>query len=233
MKYILAFLIPISLFSIAPTTKTLGDCSDGTKRTVTYIDSNNDGKYDKTLYRYCDGGLSNKPLKHTLTSPQLPEDFEVEEQVNNDCSQSGVNIDIMYHILDSNGIITHEAIIYCNIDTTYISEYIAPSMMKHDVPVGTVGTVGSTVSYEKENTFTDISEFFKEQKNSSEFKENKKFEVILVNRNNNEIFQRTFFANSNNFEKMFYNNFKINEIGEEYIIHISSEEVDYLIQSED
>lgn len=230
MKYILAFLIPISLFSLPPKTTTLGGCSDGTSRTVTYIDSNNDGKYDKTLYRYCDGGLSTKPLKHTLTSPPLPEDFEVEEQENNDCSQSGVNIDLRYHILDSNGIITHEALVYCDIDTTYISEYTAPSMMKHDVPVG---TVGSAVSYEKESTFTDISEFFKDQKKSSEFKENKKFEVILVNRKNNEIIQRTFFANSNNFEEMFYNNVKINEIGEEYRIHISSEEVDYLIQSED
>lgn len=227
MKYLIVILlIPIALFSRPPQTATLGDCSDGTKRTVTYIDSDNNGSYDKTIYRYCDGQISNKPLKMTLTAPPIPPVFSVNELENNNCSQSGVNIDLRYHILDSNGIITHEVTTYCNNDTTYISEYIIPPMLKQEVLVGTV------VSFEKENMFTNLNDFFIEQKNRPDYEVDKKFEVILID-NNNKIFQRTFYANSTNFKEIFYNNIKKSEIGEKYLIEISSEGNNFLIRTED
>lgn len=227
MKYILVFLLPIALFSRPPTTSTLADCGDGTKKTVTYIDSNNDGNYDKTVYRYCDGEISTKDVKRALTSPPIPENFSVDEQEDNNCAQSGVSIDLRYLILDSNGIITHEVINYCNNDTSYISEYIAPPLIRQDV------FVGSVISFEKGNIFTNLEDFFNEQSNRLKYQENKKFEVIIVNKRTNEIFQKTFYANSKNLEEMFYQNIKINEIGEEYLIQLSSEDVDFLIRTED
>lgn len=227
MKYILVFLVPIVLFSRPPETSTLADCGDGTKKTVTFIDSNNDGNFDKTVYRYCDGEISTKDVKKTLTSPSIPEDFSVDEQEDNNCSQSGITIDLRYLILDSNGVITHEVINYCNNDTTYISEYIAPPLSRQDV------FVGSVISFNKENIFTNLNDFFDNQTNKFNYNEYKKFDIIIVNNKTNEIFQRTFNANPNSLEEMFYKQFKNNEIGEDYLIRISTEDEDYLIKTVD
>lgn len=219
---ILLLLLPIALLSRPPLTSVIGHCADGFKSTITYIDSNNNGIFDKYVRRNCSGPLVHGDIKYDLTGPAIPTEPITEEEENNDCSQSGVTIDYRLHILDSNLVVTHEAISYCGNDTLFVSEYTPPPLMNN------VDGIGTLINLDEESTFLDPTEFFDYVKKQHKTELNIKFDVIFINKNIDISYKKTFYANPVNIDEIF-NKISAENLDGDYIITIDSNIGDYII----